>query len=131
MGSRGGKVSVLRGVLTAVAPSGRRFARMLTYVAAALLGTYALAAMAGHLSYRAFLYPAPTRDETPAAPGARIVELVASDGARVHAMEFPNPAAARTVVYFHGNGEVMSDEVWIAQRLVASGFASLSVSYVE
>jgi fermentation-respiration switch protein FrsA (DUF1100 family) len=44
-------------------------------------------------------------------------------------MEFPNPAAARTVVYFHGNGEVVDDDVWVAERLVSLGFAVTLVEY--
>jgi len=91
-------------------------------------GAYAMACAVGHLGYRGFLYPAPQVNDAPPPPEARVLELRAADGVTVHAMEFAAPGATRTVVYFHGNGEVIDHDVWMAQRLVARG---LSVTLVE
>jgi uncharacterized protein len=93
------------------------------------VGLYAAACAVGHFGFRTILYPAPQVDDAPSPPGARLRELVAADGARVHAMEFVNPSAVQTVVYFHGNGEVIGDNIWMAQRLVARGFAVTLVEY--
>jgi len=81
------------------------------------------------LVYRRFLYPAPRVDRIEPPPGGRILELRAEGGVPVHAMELPNAAADRTVVYFHGNGESIGDDVWMAERLVARGFAVTLAEY--
>ncbi len=98
-------------------------------VVGTLVGAYVAACVAGRLGYRAILYPAPQVDLVPAPPGARILDLRADDGVPVHAMELANLAATRTVVYFHGNGEVIGMDVWMAQRLLAQGFAVTLVEY--
>jgi pimeloyl-ACP methyl ester carboxylesterase len=94
-----------------------------------VVALYALACLAGHVGYRVLLYPAPQHDDVPPPPGAQVRELRAADGVAVHVMEFPNTAASRTIVYFHGNGEVVGDDTWIAKRLVALGFAVTLVEY--
>src|SRR2546426_11898784 len=99
-----------------------RWRRVLRWLAVRIAAAYALLCVVGHFGYRTFLYPAPQVDAVAPPSGARIVELRAADGVRVHAMEFANADAARTVVYFHGNGEVIGNDVWMAQRLVAQGF---------
>jgi fermentation-respiration switch protein FrsA (DUF1100 family) len=90
---------------------------------------YVLACAVGHIGYRAILYPAPQKDWGQPSLGARVLELRAADGVQVHAIELANPAASRTVVYFHGNGEVMGDELWMAERLVKRGFAVVLAEY--
>jgi pimeloyl-ACP methyl ester carboxylesterase len=91
---------------------------------------YLLVSLVGRLAYRSLLYPAPPFGDDAAPPaGARVVALQAADGVSVHALEFANPAAARTVVYFHGNGEVAGDMAPLAQRLVAMGLAVTLAEY--
>jgi fermentation-respiration switch protein FrsA (DUF1100 family) len=90
---------------------------------------YLLACIAGRFGYRALLYPAPRLADPSPPAGARLLELRASDGVAVHALSFASPGAAKTVVYFHGNGEVVDDDVWMAQRLVARGFAVTLAEY--
>ncbi len=79
--------------------------------------------------YRRFLYPAPhaTPDALPTA--ARLVEAPATDGATVRALFFPPPAQAAVVVHFHGNGETIFDDVWVADELVRRGLGVLLVEY--
>jgi pimeloyl-ACP methyl ester carboxylesterase len=98
-----------------------------------LLGFFAVPFVAvsllGRLGYRSLLYPAPQVDDAALPPGARVLALRAADGVPVHAVEFANPSAPRTVVYFHGNGEVVGDNIGMAQSLVAQGFAVTLVEY--
>jgi pimeloyl-ACP methyl ester carboxylesterase len=92
---------------------------------------YVLVCVVGRLSYRSILYPAPHSDPVPPPSGAHLVALRAADGVPVQAMDFAGPGAPAplTVVYFHGNGEVIGDNVWMAQRLVGQGFAVRLVEY--
>ena len=98
-------------------------------VAGALSSAYVAVCALGRLGYRGMLYPAPQVDDAIPPPGAEILQLRAADGVRVHAMQLLNRAAKRTVVYFHGNGEVMGDNIGMAERLVAHGFAVTLVEY--
>jgi len=83
---------------------------------------YAVTLVLGHLFYRRLLYPGAGRKDVAPPEDARLLTCVASDGVSVHALEFAGPPGARTVVYFHGNGEVAGDDVWIARELVRRGF---------
>jgi pimeloyl-ACP methyl ester carboxylesterase len=102
--------------------------RGLTF-AAGLAALYAAVCLVGHFGYRLLLYPAPQVDDVAPPAGARLVTLRARDGALVNAMELPAPGASRTVVYFHGNGEVIGSDVWVAQRIVAQGLSVVLVEY--
>jgi pimeloyl-ACP methyl ester carboxylesterase len=90
---------------------------------------YALVCVVARCAYRRILYPAPKTDGIEPPAGARILELRAADGVPVHAMEFANERARRTIVYLHGNGEVIGDDVWMARAFVAQGFAATLVEY--
>ncbi|MGO8998566.1 MAG: alpha/beta hydrolase, partial [Polyangiaceae bacterium] len=111
-----------------IPPAQSRFRRAARLVAGGLAGLYGAASALGHLGYRVILYPARHVDDTPPPRGARLLELRAADGVLVHAMELPVPNAPMMVVYFHGNGEVIGDDVWMAERIAAQG---LSVTLVE
>lgn len=105
-----------------------RFAR---YLFATLLVLWLVATAAGAAFYRALLYPAPGRS----APSNAITRtFVASDGVAVRALVFPIREGAgsqpqRTVVCFHGNGEVAENNVWLAEALNARGLAVVLVEY--
>ena len=99
------------------------------WLAGGLSSAYLALCAVGRLGYRGLLYPAPPIDDATPPPGAQIVELRAEDGVRVHAMRLANRAAKRTVVYFHGNGEVMGDNIGMAKRLAACGLAVTLVEY--
>ena len=103
--------------------------RALWLLTGGLSSAYLALCALGRLVYRGLLYPAPGIDDTTPPPGATILQLRAADGVRVQAMQLANPAAKRTVVYFHGNGEVMGDNIWMAERLAAQGFAVTLVEY--
>lgn len=94
--------------------------------------TVALAAaalvLAARLGYPKLLYPAPQRD--PYAPGeGRLLTLTSRDGVPVLATEFAGPAGAPVLVYFHGNGVVMGDLLWMAREFVQRGVGVVLVEY--
>jgi pimeloyl-ACP methyl ester carboxylesterase len=90
---------------------------------------YGALAVLAHLFYRRLLYPAAGRADVSPPEDASILRAVAADGTPVHALEFARPGSLRTVVYFHGNGEVVGDDVWIARELVGRGFNVVLVEY--
>ncbi len=82
------------------------------------------------LGYRVLLYPAPDDSAPIVHPGATMLTLRASDGAPVHALQFPPPDDhARTVVLFHGNGETIANGVDLAEDLAHRGFGVVLVEY--
>ena len=103
--------------------------RVIRILGISLVALYAATCLLARLTYRKLLYPAPQVDIVPPPANARIVELRAADGVPVHAMAFETPGAMRTIVYFHGNGEVIGDDVWMADAFVARGFAATLVEY--
>jgi pimeloyl-ACP methyl ester carboxylesterase len=81
-----------------------------------------------HFFYRLLLYPAAGRADIAPPEDATVTSCTAGDGVPVHALEFAS-GAPRTVVYFHGNGEVVGDDVWFARELVRHGFDVVLVEY--
>jgi uncharacterized protein len=78
--------------------------------------------------YPRLLYPAPRGDAHAPADG-RLLTLTARDGASVHATEFAGPEGAPLIVYFHGNGVVMGDVLWMAREFVERGLGVVLVEY--
>lgn len=93
-------------------------------LAIAALGT----AIAARIYYPRLLYPAPQDDAQAPAEGT-LLTLTARDGAVVHATELAGPKDAPVVVYFHGNGVAMGDELWMARELVRRGLGVVLVEY--
>ena len=75
------------------------------------------------------LYPAPRRKVGAVPRGAALIEHRAADGAPVQVLWLAPPAGARTVVYFHGNGETIGDMVDVTARPLAE--RGLGVALVE
>ena len=89
---------------------------------------YALLCAATPAIARWLTFPAPRRAEI-VPPRATLTEARARDGAVVHALRFDAPNAPLTVVFFHGSGELASDEGGLAQALVSHGYAALFAEY--
>lgn len=98
-------------------------------VLAALAGLYALLALAGCMTYRMALFPAPHGPAPSPPPGATLRELRADDAVPVLAFHFPAPPGARTIVHFHGNGETVQNGFPLGQSLAARGLGVLLVEY--
>jgi fermentation-respiration switch protein FrsA (DUF1100 family) len=78
---------------------------------------------------RRLLYAAAGRADVDPPPGVRLSQYQAADGVVVHALEIHAVGARQTVVYFHGNGEVIGDDAGLAQALTRRGFSVALVEY--
>ena len=84
--------------------------------------------MAARAYYPRLLYPAPRRDVHAPAEG-RLLTVRARDGVTVHATEFLGPKGAPVIVYFHGNGVVMGDVLWMAREFLRRGVGVVLSEY--
>ena len=108
-----------------MSPRGRR----MLFALGIVLALYVLLCLAGCGLYRRALFPAP-RDAGPdVPPGATQLALHADDGNPVHAVHFPAPEGAPTVVHFHGNGETLRTLLPFGVELHRSGLGVLLVEY--
>ncbi len=110
-----------------------RGSRVASVLAIAILGCVA--------SCGWLVYPAPATDDRPLPAGARVLDLVASDGVPVHAIWLASdavvrgdstvaaPDSSRVIVYFHGNGNVAGDALGLARRVNDRGAAMLLAEY--
>jgi pimeloyl-ACP methyl ester carboxylesterase len=109
-----------------------RARRWLTRLVAVVAGLYLAICVLLRVEYRVLLYPAPDTGTTPDAPGTDRLDLVASDGVAVHAVRLgeATPPSGTTIVFFHGNGEVISGESFrLAQQMTRRGYAAVLVEY--
>jgi fermentation-respiration switch protein FrsA (DUF1100 family) len=90
---------------------------------------YVLLVAAAALFYRRLLYPAPRQFPAGVPPSARLLEAPTADGAHVRALLYDGPKTAPIVVHFHGNGETMGHDVWVAEELHRRGLAVALVEY--
>jgi pimeloyl-ACP methyl ester carboxylesterase len=97
-------------------------------VALMAAGLYAALLGLGRFGYRAVLYPAPSRSLRVPPAGTELRQHRAADGAPVQALHFA-ARGRRTVVFFHGNGEVIADVVDLGRALVARGLGVVLVEY--
>jgi fermentation-respiration switch protein FrsA (DUF1100 family) len=78
---------------------------------------------------RKILYVAQGKTDVALPPSAHLIEVKASDGVVVRAVDLAAETRDKVVVYFHGNGEVIGDDVWIARELVRRGLGVVLVEY--
>lgn len=106
-------------------------AAWLRWLRAAAIGVVLAATgtiLAARVYYPRLLYPAPQRDAD--APGdGRLLTFAARDGVTVHATEFLGPPDAPVLVYFHGNGVVMGDLLWMAHEFRRRGLGVVLCEY--
>lgn len=83
------------------------------------------------LGFRRALYPAPAPRPFVAhgEPPIELLVLRAADGVVAHAAFVAPPPGARTVVFFHGNGEQIGDSIPLAKDLARRGFGVALVEY--
>jgi fermentation-respiration switch protein FrsA (DUF1100 family) len=80
------------------------------------------------VSYPRLLYPAPQSDAFAPAQG-KLLTMLAQDGVTVHATELAGPRGAPVIVYFHGNGVVMGDVLWMAREFSKRGVGVVLCEY--
>jgi alpha-beta hydrolase superfamily lysophospholipase len=93
------------------------------------LGAYAAIVLLAWLGQRRLLYPAPARSAPPELGGATLERIQEPGRRTVYALHLPAPAGAPTLVHFHGNGEDLSDQVWLARELGRRGLGVFAVEY--
>lgn len=96
---------------------------------AVVAGGYTALAAATRLGYRAVLYPAPRRALDAAPAGASLRSFASEDGTEVATLWYRAPPGGATVVFFHGNGETISDFVGLGAELRAHGLGFVAVEY--
>jgi pimeloyl-ACP methyl ester carboxylesterase len=90
---------------------------------------YAGLAAAAFFGQRRLMYPAPADGAEPSASGARLERFRSADGAAVCALYLPAHANRPTIVHFHGNGEDLSWQGALFERLGSSGFGVYAPEY--
>ena len=94
-----------------------------------IAGLYGALALAAFLGQRALMYPAPRRSASePRAPGATLERIPSADGT-VYALHARAPDGAPTLVYFHGNGEDLSDMPGLLHAFSSAGVGFYAVEY--
>lgn len=78
---------------------------------------------------RRLVFPVPPGAREPVLPGSTLLRVPGPEGTEVFALHVPAPRGAPTVVHFHGNGEQLGDEAWLAQRYQEAGLGFLAVEY--
>jgi fermentation-respiration switch protein FrsA (DUF1100 family) len=96
------------------------------------LGGYIALVVALYFGQRMLLYLPRSTPVSPAAAGlpeAEEVALATSDGERVIAWHVPPRSGQPVVIYFHGNAEVVANQVVRHRDLIAGGAGLLALSY--
>jgi pimeloyl-ACP methyl ester carboxylesterase len=102
--------------------------RVLRGVLLLMIIAYAALLLGARAFYPRLLYPAPQADAY--APGeGKLLTLRAKDGVTVHATELSMPGDAPVIVYFHGNGVVMGNVLWMGRELVRRGLGVVLCEY--
>lgn len=97
--------------------------------AAIAAGVYGLVVLAGAAFARSMLFPAPWAERPSAPPGAEVRDVRAADGVALLTVAFPAPEGARTLVYFHGNGDTVHGLVPLGEELHRRGLGVVLAEY--
>ncbi len=93
------------------------------------VGLYAGASALAYFGHRAVMYPAPGRAVEPVLEDAELSRIPGRGGRTVFALYSKAPEGAPTIVHFHGNGEELADQAWLAAALRRGGVGVLAVEY--
>lgn len=104
--------------------------RKLVRFVSSLALLYAFTVVVGCAIYRSVLFPAPSSPPPiPSGVGEPIVAHT-SDGTTATALYFPAPTPdGPVVVFFHGNGETVSYDLWRAQEIQRLGYGVMLAEY--
>lgn len=112
-------------------PSTSRTRRRRWLVAAgALAGSYLGLCLVARFYYPSLLFPAPRLAQPPPTrDGVTSIDIVHPGGEKTLALFVPPPEGGRVVVVFHGNGESVFDELYLAEWLHGQGMGAMLVEY--
>jgi pimeloyl-ACP methyl ester carboxylesterase len=102
---------------------------MAKIVIGTIVVSYLALCLLARLVYPRLLFPAPRVDAVPQDLVTRMIEMPQEIGGATRALHWPAKSEARTVVFFHGNGESMFDEVPLAEALAERGLGVMLVEY--
>lgn len=97
--------------------------------AAVVLGSWLLACGLLFANQTALLYPAPKEGRKPQWASAQWLQFAGPADKKVHAVYLPAKEGQPTVVHFHGNGEELSGQSFLAQPFSAEGLGFFAVEY--
>src|SRR3954468_16824275 len=103
--------------------------RALVICLVAIAGSWLLACGLLYAKQTQMLYPAPTTGRKPEWKNAQWLELDGADGKKIHAVYIPAAAGERTVVHFHGNGEELAQEGFLARPISDAGLGFYAIEY--
>ena len=106
-----------------------RVRRVLLQILATVVLCYLALCALVFFNQRDLVFPAPPGALEPRLSGATLLRIPGAEGRTVFALHVPAPPDAPTVVHFHGNGEQLGDEAWLAQRYQDAGLGFLAVEY--
>jgi len=105
---------------------------MLGWLVAIVLVLYAAVTAAVYLAQRSLMYFPDTAHVTPAAAGlpeAKEVPITTADGTHIHVWHVPPRDNKPVILYFHGNGGSLANDVDRFRRLIGDGIGLVGVEY--
>ncbi|MFY0577446.1 hypothetical protein ACN28S_26780 [Cystobacter fuscus] len=106
-----------------------RVKRVMIKIVVTLVICYLAVCALLYFNQRHLVFPVPPGALEPQLPGAALLRIPGPEGTTVHALHVPAPPEAPTVVHFHGNGEQLAHEAWLAQRYQEAGLGFFAVEY--
>jgi uncharacterized protein len=106
-----------------------RAGRMLSLGVATVALVYVGLCVSLFVVQRSLLFPVPPGAREPRLEGARPLRIPGPGGAPVYALHVEAGQGEPTVVHFHGNGEQLGDQEWLAERHQEAGLGFYAVEY--
>ncbi|MFL5322448.1 MAG: alpha/beta hydrolase [Myxococcaceae bacterium] len=103
--------------------------RLLMIAVVTVIACYGMACGFLYSQQAALLYPAPKTTSTPAWKDSQWLAIPGPNGSTVHAVYLPAAPGKNTVVHFHGNGEAISNDDWLAVPMHEAGLGFLGVEF--
>ncbi|MBM7116063.1 alpha/beta hydrolase [Archangium primigenium] len=103
--------------------------RVVLRILVSLVFVYVSLCVLVFLNQRHLVFPVPPGAREPKLFQSALLRLPGPEGSTVYAFHMPGPPGAPTVVHFHGNGEQLSDEIWLGQRYQEAGLGFYAVEY--
>ena len=105
----------------------RRLRMILVWLFVAVLVAYVAVIVLLAFNQGSIIYPAPSAQQAP--PGYLSVELRTADGLALTAGYRPARPGLPTILFFHGNGMVWPDGIYVTELLASRGYGMLLAEY--